>query len=79
MHYVSAAVSTAALLVGLVSTAQGQVGTPASPRVGSPMSGPSRICLRPAIVGCVTPGVLLWPLPSSTWLPPIEPADNASR
>lgn len=40
MNFVSAAVSTAALLVGLASTAQGQVGTPASPRVGSPMNSP---------------------------------------
>lgn len=40
MHYVSAAVSTAALLVGLASAAQGQVGTLASPRVGAPISGP---------------------------------------
>lgn len=40
MNFVSAAVSTAALLVGFAPAAQAQVGTPASPRVGSPMSGP---------------------------------------
>ena len=40
MKLVTAAVSTAALLVGFAPAAQAQVGTPASPRVGSPMSGP---------------------------------------
>lgn len=40
MKLVTAAVSTAAMLVGFAPAAQAQVGTPASPRVGSPLSGP---------------------------------------
>ena len=40
MKFVLAAVSTAAVLSGFAPAAHAQVGTPASPRVGSPMSGP---------------------------------------
>ena len=47
MKLVTAAVSTAALLVGFAPAAQAQVGTPASPRVGSPMSGP-QLKVRPS-------------------------------
>lgn len=61
MKFVSAAVSTAALLFGFAPSAQAQVGTPASPRVGSPMSGPQ--------IGPPAPPRAVVPLPRTGPLP----------